>query len=142
MFSHEQGCFGVSQDMKYLVFPVTLALSACVGPSLPADAYPLMQPAEITVRLQETVRAGGITIRPLRIVEDSRCPGEVQCVWAGRLVLTTRIDGNGWSETSDVTTGVSHETHGRTLILTRASPEKKANQPPSATDYVFYFRTN
>lgn len=44
-------------------------------------------------RLGEDIRMGGLVVRPLRVTEDSRCPVNVTCVWAGRVVLSVRVSG-------------------------------------------------
>jgi hypothetical protein len=36
---------------------------------------------------------GGLTVRPLEVTEDSRCAGDVTCVWAGRLRLRANVSG-------------------------------------------------
>jgi hypothetical protein len=46
-----------------------------------------------TARIAETVRIHGLRVTPLRVLEDSRCPQMVTCVWAGRVRLAARVDG-------------------------------------------------
>ena len=36
---------------------------------------------------------GGLTVRPIAIIEDSRCPLNVTCLWAGRLRLRALVAG-------------------------------------------------
>ena len=36
--------------------------------------------------------SGGYSLRPLKIIEDSRCKPNVQCIWAGRLVVSVRVE--------------------------------------------------
>ena len=42
-------------------------------------------------RIGETTRVGTLAVTPLRVVEDSRCPINARCIWAGRLILTTAM---------------------------------------------------
>lgn len=82
----------------------------------------------------QPTRIGTLVITPQTLVEDSRCPVNVRCVWAGRLVLKTRIDGAGWRETVDLTLGRPHATHGTFLLLVSAEPAKvaaPAHSPPA-----------
>ncbi len=76
---------------------------------------------------------------PKRVVEDSRCPINARCVWAGRLILSTRIDGAGWRETANLTLGQTYRTHDRGIRLVSAEPGKLAgSQPPvQATTFGF-----
>ena len=74
----------------------SLALAACA--SAPADggnAAPEQAAGASLVRLGETVRLGGLSVRALRLVEDSRCPAGVQCIHAGTVRLAVRIEERG-----------------------------------------------
>lgn len=47
-------------------------------------------------RIGQAVYVDGPIIKPIAIIEDSRCPAEVQCVWPGRVrikALWMRADG-------------------------------------------------
>jgi hypothetical protein len=70
----------------------TAALLAMIllGP-VAADAVPLRDRA--MAHLGETVRVHGIRVTPLRVLEDSRCPQAVTCVWAGQVRLSARVGG-------------------------------------------------
>ena len=50
-------------------------------------------PGVVTARLGQTVRLGEVGVRPVAVAEDSRCPHDVECVWAGRLRLRVSISG-------------------------------------------------
>lgn len=91
------------------------------------------------VALGTSVQAGRLLATPLAVTEDSRCPENARCVWAGRLVVSTRIDGPGWRETVSLTLGEPQATHGTTVTLVSGLPEKQAGaQTPPAT-YRFSF---
>ena len=87
----------------------------------------------------QPTRVGALVVTPKALVEDSRCPMNARCVWAGRVVVTARIDGAGWRETANLTLGQPHPTHGTTVTLTSATPEKTTGTtvPPEA--YTFGF---
>ncbi len=53
------------------------------GPSAPADNA---SPSTITLKIGEQGTVSGITLKLLKITEDSRCPADVTCIWAGRVV--------------------------------------------------------
>jgi hypothetical protein len=71
--------------MKAVVPLIAFALAGCATIP-PASDGP-------TAGIGQSVMINGLKIRPLRIVEDSRCPANVQCVWAGRLIVDTEISG-------------------------------------------------
>jgi len=62
-------------------------------PERDADAGAVAGAGVVSVRLGETARLGDLRVRPIRVIEDSRCPGDVTCVWAGRLRLRVAISG-------------------------------------------------
>lgn len=52
-------------------------------------------PGIITAHLNEEVRIGAIRVKPLAVLEDSRCSADVTCVWGGRVLLRVSISGAG-----------------------------------------------
>lgn len=93
--------------------------------------------------LGQKVRVGDVTVTPLAVIEDSRCPIDARCVWAGRLVVRTGIDGrtNGesWRDTADMRLGETFGTHGRVIALTSGEPGKTTARatPPEAYRFVY-----
>lgn len=76
---------------------------------------------------------------PIDVVEDSRCPMNARCIWAGRVLLSTRIAGDGWQETAELTLGEAYATHGTSLTLVSVSPEQMAGEQAAPLDYRFSF---
>jgi len=104
-----------------------LLLAACAaapGPETGGAA-----PAGVVLaRLGETAQLGGTSVRPIAVVEDSRCPSDVTCVWAGRLRLRVAISG-GIGET-ELILGQPHALRTGALTLVSATPEPRHNPPP------------
>ena len=121
--------------MKHLLaLPVLAFAAACMTPGSDepiADGMP--------AALGETVRVGSLLASPRSVVEDSRCPENARCVWAGRLIVSTRIDGNGWRETVPLTLGEPYATHGTTVTLVSGRPEKRAERTTPRNEYRFVF---
>ena len=114
--------------MKRLIPLAALALTACVTPGTAA-----------TPGLGAVGLVGGLHVRPLAIVEDSRCPINAICVWAGRLVVRTEIRGESWRETRDLELRKPQPVADGQLTLIEASPSKTADQPIDRRDYRFTF---
>ena len=53
----------------------------------------LSQGTPLQIPLGQTVARDGHAIRFVEVVEDSRCPQGVPCVWAGRAQVAMEIDG-------------------------------------------------
>ena len=70
-----------------------LALAACV--TVPAASATTGTP---TAGFGQTANVGPLLVRPIALLEDSRCPINARCVWAGRLVILAEVSFNGGSE--------------------------------------------
>ena len=103
-----------------------LALSACA--TLPAAA-PIR--GDGLARLNEATGVGALVVTPRAVVEDSRCPINARCIWAGRAIVRTEVAGQGWRETLNLTLGERITTHGLALALTSVEPGKLAGAQPS-----------
>ncbi len=111
-----------------------LALSACA--TLPA-AVPVR--SDGLAHLGEATRVGRLIVTPRAIIEDSRCPINARCVWAGRAVVRTDVAGPGWRETRNLALGERLETHGTTLTLASLEPGKMAGAQPPFERQTFGF---
>jgi len=117
---------------KAILLLLPALLAGCAG----SDFAPLEgMPAAIG----ETVRVGPLTATPVRLIEDSRCPLTVQCVQAGRLVVSTRLDGDGWSQTVPLTVGEPYAVQGTTVMLVSGRPEKWNERGRPRGEYRFIF---
>jgi len=119
--------------MKAILTLLALALSAC---TTTANA-PVRQDG--LAMLGQPTRVGRLVVTPMKLVEDSRCPMNARCVWAGRAVVTTRIDGTGWRETENLELGKPYLTHGTSVQLSSVEPTKMAGRPQPAQPYRFGF---
>jgi hypothetical protein len=120
--------------MRRAAMTMLALLAGCAAPAAigeaPADRAGAEAPGAATVRLGETVRLGGLGVRPIAVVEDSRCPRGVQCVWAGRLRLRAAVSGVG--ETELVLGEPFALPGGGALTLVAAAPAPWHRAPPGA----------
>ncbi len=91
------------------------------------------------VALGEPVWLGDIVLTPMTVVEDSRCPANVQCVQAGELTVSTRITATHWKQNVSMTLGKPYDAPGRTIVLVSATPEKSADRPTLPSEYRFVY---
>ena len=116
---------------------ITLTLLALL-PSC-ANGPPPFSADGSVVAIPEGVHVGKLAAVPQVLLEDSRCPLNVQCVWAGRVVLSTRIYGPDFDETVPLVLGEPYATHGTSITLTSVQPEKMAGEEVPAPTYRFGF---
>lgn len=119
---------------KAIVLLLPALLAGCAGSRFaPLEGMP--------AAIGESVRVGPLTATPVRLVEDSRCPLAVQCVQAGRLIVSTRLEGEGWSETVPLTLGEPYAVQGSTVTLVSGRPEKWNDRRRPRNEYRFVFES-
>jgi hypothetical protein len=118
-----------------------LAVAGCASSGPPAVAAETTGSNQ-TVRIGATARLGGIAITPLAVLEDSRCPGDVTCIWAGRVLIRARIDAEGRSSTSEMELGKPVATSpNAAIVLARVEPQRNTSAAIEPDDYRFAFAT-
>ena len=112
-------------------------LAACATTSM-ADSAPA--PLGTPVALGQSVSLGELVLTPSKVVTDSRCPINARCVWAGELIVSTRIDGPGWRETAELKLGEPKAVHGANVMLSSGEPGRMAGAAETAPrEYRFTF---
>ena len=100
----------------------------------------LRAPGVVVAGIGQTANLGeGLTVRPVAIKEDSRCPLDVACVWAGRLVLRAMVSGSE----RELTLGEPLATPNGVVVFAVAAPSKWNQWPAEAgprPSYRFGFR--
>lgn len=76
---------------------------------LPATAAKAKSPQTVRVQVNHEKRfgKGRLSVRFVELVEDSRCPTDANCVWAGNAIIKIRV--RGFGRTHDLTL----DTNGR-----------------------------
>lgn len=117
--------------MKAPLILAFTALSACATVP-PAVASP-------AAGLGQVAYTNGLRIRPIAVVEDSRCPINVMCVWAGRLVVRAEVIGGSWKQVRDLELGQPQPIADGALMLVSAEPSKQAGAAIDPRAYRFTF---
>jgi hypothetical protein len=108
-------------------------LSACAS-------RPPVTDGRIHAGIGQTAELGGIAVTPIAVLEDSRCPRDVQCPWAGRVRINARTTDRSASRTQELALGEPVPVAGGKLELVEVEPEARAQTPIPAGDYRFGFR--
>ncbi len=113
-----------------------LALSAC---ATTRDRTPLADASNVA--LGQKAYADGPIIQPVEVIEDSRCPMNARCVWAGRVrVKMLWFRGNGDKQPFEVKLGESTPIADGSITLEAVRPDKVTNVELKPEDYRFAFR--
>ena len=109
---------------------------------LAAGVMPVFAKRSNDVQVQinkEVTVAGGLKIAFVELVEDSRCPADVQCVWAGNAKIKVRVTKNGKSQVLDlemVSRGMKPNYGNYRIKLKALTPELRSNVRINRNAYV------
>jgi hypothetical protein len=100
----------------------------------------LDQEFEIKIGQQVTIRHEGLIISFSSVAEDSRCPTDVKCVWAGNAKVMLRLSKTRKrAAVMKLNTGVDpkqDDYQGYEVKLVRLNPDRKKDVPIKKKDYV------
>lgn len=94
----------------------------------------------ITLALGETGSVGAVTLMPREIVEDSRCPTDVQCIQAGRLRLRATLSSGLGTANQVFLVGEPVTTEAEAVTLVSVAPVKVSTVSLKSSDYRFTFK--
>lgn len=118
-----------------VALPSTLLLSACVTTA----SAPLSDRSDVA--LGQKAYVDGPLVQPVEVIEDSRCPMNMRCVWAGRVrVKMIWIRGNGKKQPFEATLGEPVPLADGQFTLESVRPEKRTDIALKPSDYRFSFR--
>lgn len=130
------------------IIPVSLTVSDIGGSFLitqfeqnPLAVAPVAAETGATAiaALGETVPVGGIEITPKEVVEDSRCPTDVQCIQAGTVRLLVHVRSGMGESDMTLTLGAVATTETESLLLAVVTPSKVSTEPTADAAYRFTF---
>ena len=127
------------QNMTRLAAPMILAALALSACATTRDQTPLADASNVA--LGQKAYADGPIIQPVAVLEDSRCPMNARCIWAGRVrVKTLWIRGNGEKQPFEITLGESTPLADGSITLEAVRPDKMTNVELNPEDYRFAVR--
>lgn len=126
--------------MRFLMFtaPAILLASGCAGGGAPVSTP--TQDGLAYARIGEDVNVGGPRVTPLEVLEDSRCPAGVACVWAGRVRISARITTGPGSEVRELTLNEPAPVADGALLLANVLPARIQQSGHAPGAYRFGFR--
>jgi thiol-disulfide isomerase/thioredoxin len=93
----------------------------------------------IKVKLGEKYEAQGASAMVTEVVEDSRCPTDVQCIQAGTVKIKVKAFYKILSKTITMTLGQPFSYKGYSATLVDVLPTPTSSTKINPSDYVFYF---
>ncbi len=133
----------------FAAFIAAALATACMSTSQPG-APAVIAPDAIQVQPGDTfdlkagqkaqIRGTPITVRFVSVGQDSRCPSDVQCIWAGDAAITLRLTSTA-AAVSELIVHTNLEPRaivysGYQVRATDIRPAPKSGTPIPATEYV------
>ena len=98
---------------------------------------------EVQIGHGKKVANGGITLKFVDLIEDSRCPTDTQCVWAGNAKITISVSNAGRRpKIFEINTGVKPQSivfAGYEIKIVRLTPAPASNIRIRKDGYVATF---
>lgn len=114
----------------------TTATSTATQAPAPTHYYPY---GRVTLGINQAAGfKNGISIRPLKVVTDSRCPTNVECIQAGTVTITLKTSAEGLSTMHTLSVGDFISVAGTSITFTSVAPAKTTSGV-SAGAYRFTF---
>lgn len=120
-----------------VLFLLTVTLVACQSTSAPApQAASLNQEIQLAPGEQAAYQQQALSVEFVRVVDDSRCPSDVTCVWAGevKVQLSTRINA-AEAVQHEITAGQQATVGALRLVVVKVQPEPISTRPISPEEY-------
>lgn len=109
----------------------------CEFPACPDVATP--EKESTVASLNQRILANEVHITPLEVVEDSRCPTDVQCIQAGTVRAKVRLEGPGGTQVVTMVLGSPVAFGNKHVTLMNVTPSKNTSKPIAPSDYRFTF---
>lgn len=109
-------------------------------PPKPGISAPLVHAyGSVTLMLGQPAKFADVTITPLAIAQDSRCPIDVQCIQAGTVQVSVRIASASGTDTQTLSLNKAFATPAGTITLTGVQPVKRSGDSIASPDYRLTF---
>jgi hypothetical protein len=121
------------------IIGIIVLLAGCVGGTVDTVLAGLDTPFTLAVGQTAVITGEGLELRFENVIEDSRCPLNVECIWEGRASYTVRLTYEGNSYNMVLTEvglgGVSRDTFLEYEITASLLPYPEAPGGIAGDDY-------
>jgi hypothetical protein len=126
-----------------------LALWLAAGPAA-CDSSAPTKPETFEAGQEFTLAPGGVgvardgsfDVRFASVAEDSRCPSDVTCVWAGEVTLRVALKAGSEEAEREVKEGESTTFGGREIAVVRVRPQPVSSKKIADDEYRATFRVS
>ncbi|MEO8041800.1 MAG: hypothetical protein ABI646_04225 [Acidobacteriota bacterium] len=125
--------------MKGLIASLMLLLA--FG-TVPATAAKSAETLRVQINKEKRFAKSKLSIRFVELIEDSRCPVDTNCIWAGNAKIKIRVTKNGRSQELTLDTNGPNQAavaEGYSIKLISLTPAPRSNIRINRNGYVATF---
>jgi hypothetical protein len=125
--------------MKGLIAGLMLLLAFSVAPAASAKRSETLR---VQINKEKKFAKSKLSVRFVELVDDSRCPTDAQCVWAGNAKIKIRVSANGRTHDLTLDTNGPHQgatAEGYAIKLVGLTPAPKSNIRIDRNGYIATF---
>ena len=101
---------------------------------------------KVLINKQKIVTKDKLTVKFVSLIEDSRCPTDTNCIWAGNAKIKIQVGkGKGAAKTFELNTNLEPQTvsfAGYEIKLVNLTPEPASNIRINRNGYTVTFAVN
>jgi hypothetical protein len=109
---------------------------------IPATATKGSETLRVQINKEKRFAKSKLSVRFVELVEDSRCPTDTNCIWAGNAKIKIRVSKNGRSHDLTLDTNGPNQAaiaEGYSIKLMSLTPEPRSNIRVNRNGYVATF---
>ena len=111
--------------------------AACPSSNTPSTSPVVSE--QTSVGLNKQLTQNGVTISSLELLNDSRCPIDVNCIQAGTVRLGADVQSGALSQKMEFILGTPMKFSGKSITLVGVTPTRSSKKPIDPKDYLFEF---
>lgn len=119
---------------------LALILTFAFGGLLSVQAQPVRQEQKVQINKQKKFSRSSLSVKFVELVEDSRCPKDVDCVWAGNARIKIEVKRSGsQKEIIELNTNINDKSaryDGLLIELVDLTPKPASNVRINRNGYV------
>jgi hypothetical protein len=94
----------------------------------------------LLTKIDQSVSGLNVKITPLQVLEDSRCPHDVQCIQAGTVRVRVQLTSGLGTSMQTFTLNKSITTEAEIITLVSVDPQKESTVTITPGEYRFVFK--
>ena len=124
------------RSLDFVIDPTLVSRTKKITVMYSTDEERVRGPEDTVFIVGDTKEAAGLFVTLNAVVEDSRCPVDVQCVWAGRITVNVTLESGEKTTTLDLSSEEPVVFAGYEVSIVAVSPEAVSTVEIKESDFV------